>query len=94
MASQRRRRAEKKAVSGTGKRASKTPDGLATVMSCLADLRSSSDLLLSYSLTMEKPGQSATVGYFARQVKTLSTQGLQAAQGLRVTKREKATGES
>ena len=66
-------------------------DGLAPAISYLADLKASSDLLFSYSLTIEKPGQAATIAFFARQVKELSSKGLVALEDLRAMKRPRKT---
>lgn len=60
-----------------------TPDGLCQVIACLADLKTSSLLMFSHSLTMTNSKDAAAIWLYARGVKALANRGLKLAEQLR-----------
>lgn len=88
----RRKREPKKPARAKGKPAEVQPDGLCQVIACLADLKASSTLMFSHSLTMGNGKDAAAVGLYARQVKFLANRGLKAIETLRAG--QKGEGEA
>ena len=68
-----------------------TPDGLCQVIACLADLKTSSLLMFSHSLTMTNSKDAAALGLYARGVKALANRGLKLAEQMRASQASAAS---